>query len=84
LQLIMVAAVVAYPELVSGGIEKVQKIDADKALETMGLPPADVPAAMPASGAASGAESGSKSAEDDPMKALEDAIKKDAAAPKKP
>jgi TRAP-type mannitol/chloroaromatic compound transport system permease large subunit len=84
LQLIMVAAVVAYPELVSGGIEKVQKIDADKALETMGLPPADVPAAIPAPGAASGAEGGGKPAEDDPMKALEEAIKKDAAAPKKP
>jgi hypothetical protein len=91
LQLIMVAAVIAYPELVSGGIEKVEKIDADKALETMGLPSADEAAsapegeagAAPAEGAASGAEDG-KSAEDDPMKALEESMKKDAAGAKKP
>jgi TRAP-type mannitol/chloroaromatic compound transport system permease large subunit len=91
LQLIMVAAVIAYPELVSGGIEKVEKIDADKALETMGLPSADEAAsapegeagAAPAEGAASGAEDG-KSAEDDPMEALEESMKKDAAGAKKP
>jgi len=91
LQLIMVAAVITYPELVSGGIEKVEKIDADKALETMGLPSADEAAsapegeagAAPAEGAASGAEDG-KSAEDDPMKALEESMKKDAAGAKKP
>jgi tripartite ATP-independent transporter DctM subunit len=91
LQLIMVAAVIAYPELVSGGIEKVEKIDADKALESMGLPSADEAAsapegeagAAPAEGAASGAEDG-KSAEDDPMKALEESMKKDAAGAKKP
>jgi hypothetical protein len=87
----MVAAVIAYPELVSGGIEKVEKIDADKALESMGLPSADEAAsapegeagAAPAEGAASGAEDG-KSAEDDPMKALEESMKKDAAGAKKP
>ena len=91
LQLIMVAAVIAYPELVSGGIEKVEKIDADKALESMGLPSADEAAsapegeagAAPAEGSASGAEDG-KSAEDDPMKALEESMKKDAAGAKKP
>ena len=91
LQLIMVAAVITYPELVSGGIEKVEKIDADKALESMGLPSADEAAsapkgeagAAPAEGAASGAEDG-KSAEDDPMKALEESMKKDAAGAKKP
>jgi TRAP-type mannitol/chloroaromatic compound transport system permease large subunit len=91
LQLIMVAAVIAYPELVSGGIEKVEKIDADKALESMGLPSADEAAsapegeaaAEPADGAASGAEEG-KTAEDDPMKALEESMKKDAGGAKKP
>jgi TRAP-type mannitol/chloroaromatic compound transport system permease large subunit len=91
LQLIMVAAVIAYPELVSGGIEKVEKIDADKALDSMGLPSADEAAsapegeaaAEPADGAASGAEEG-KTAEDDPMKALEESMKKDAGGAKKP
>jgi len=90
LQLIMVTAVVAYPELVSGGIEKVEKIDADKALETMGLPPpeeaasaADGEGAAAPEGAASGAEEG-KLADDDPMKALEESMKRDAATGKKP
>jgi len=90
LQVIMVTAVVAYPELVSGGIEKVEKIDADKALETMGLPPpeeaasaADGEGAAAPEGAASGAEEG-KLADDDPMKALEESMKRDAATGKKP
>jgi predicted histidine transporter YuiF (NhaC family) len=89
LQLIMVAVVITYPEVVSGGIEKVEKIDADKALESMGLPSADEAASAPegaaesADGAASGAEEG-KTAEDDPMKALEESMKKDAGAGKKP
>jgi TRAP-type mannitol/chloroaromatic compound transport system permease large subunit len=91
LQLIMVAAVVAYPELVSGGIEKVEKIDADKALESMGLPTAEetppepsADAASAPEGAASGAEEGAATDENDPMKALEDSMKKDAAGAKKP
>ena len=90
LQLIMVAAVVAYPELVSGGIEKVEKIDADKALESMGLPTQEEAPAEP-EGAASAAEDGASAPEggaatsdDDPMKALEDSMKKDAAGAKKP
>ncbi len=91
LQLIMVAVVVFNPELVSGGLEKVEKIDADKALETMGLPTAEEAAsapesgqpAAPAEGAASGAEEG-KPADDDPRKALEESMKKDAAGAKKP
>jgi len=91
LQLVMVTAVVAYPELVSGGIEKVEQIDADKALESMGLPsaedaasaPADEPSAEPADGAASGADA-NQAADDDPMKALQDSMKKDAEGGKKP
>ncbi len=89
LQLIMVAAIVFNPELVSGGIEKVEQIDADKALESMGLPAADESASEPDSdvpapeGEASAPEAGA-SDEDDPMKALEDSMKKDAAGAKKP
>jgi hypothetical protein len=63
----MVVAVVMNPQLVSG-------IDADKALETMGLPEG---AASDAEGAASAAE-GDSTEEDDPMKALEESMKKDA------
>ena len=91
LQVIMVAAVVFNPELVSGGIEKVELIDADKALETMGLPPAEEAASSPfgeaeaADPGASAAEGeAAAAAEDDPMKALEESMKKDAAGTKKP
>jgi TRAP-type mannitol/chloroaromatic compound transport system permease large subunit len=79
LQLIMVVAVIAYPQLTTSGIEKVELIDADKALETMGIEP------MPTESGASettdplqpGAQSSEPAAEDDPMKALEDQIKKE-------
>jgi TRAP-type mannitol/chloroaromatic compound transport system permease large subunit len=92
LQLIMVAAVVFNPELVSGGIEKTETIDADKALETMGLPTAEEAAPEASEDAASAPEGGASepeagsggSADDDPMKALEDSMKKDAAGAKKP
>jgi len=91
LQVIMVAAVIINPELVSGGMEKVELIDADKALETMGLPPAEEAASSPfgeaeaADPGASAAEGeAAAAAEDDPMKALEESMKKDAAGTKKP
>jgi TRAP-type mannitol/chloroaromatic compound transport system permease large subunit len=99
LQLVMVAAIVAYPSLVISGIDKVELIDADKALQDMKLPDQETPEAEPsvpatpgsADGAASGASGGglpdpaaAKEEADDPMKAIQDAIKKDAAAGKKP
>ncbi len=84
LQLCMLATVVAFPELVSGGIEKVETIDADKALETMGLPEPE-PAAPEASEEAASAPDSAASEpgaspqdDDDPMKALEESMKKDA------
>jgi TRAP-type mannitol/chloroaromatic compound transport system permease large subunit len=82
LQLAMVAAIIAFPQLVTGGIVEGQKIDADKALETMGIPDAQEPAPATLDPAASEPEGGaSQPAEEeaeDPMKALEDAVKKDA------
>ena len=86
LQLCMVATVVAFPELVSSGIVKTETIDADKALETMGLPePVPEPAPPEAEeGGASAPEAAASDAgtspqdDDDPMKALEEAMKKDA------
>jgi len=80
LQIIMLAAVIAYPELVSGGLDKVELIDADKALEGMGLPDAEPAASEPAADAASAPDSGASEVDDnDPMKALEESMKKDAA-----
>jgi TRAP-type mannitol/chloroaromatic compound transport system permease large subunit len=81
LQLIMVAAVIAFPNLVTGGIDQGVKVDADKALETMGLPSAEEPAApapeLSASEPASAEGEKKEGEEEDPMKALEDAMKKD-------
>jgi TRAP-type mannitol/chloroaromatic compound transport system permease large subunit len=87
LQLCMVAAVVAFPTLVTGGIEKVETIDADKALETMGLPDpepepvadetaGDVP--QEAASAPDAAASEPALEDDDPMKALEESMRRDA------
>ncbi len=43
LQLVMVAAIVAYPSLVISGIDKVELIDADKALQDMVIPEREAP-----------------------------------------
>ena len=74
LQLVMVAAIIIEPDLVSSGLKKGPEINAEEALQgmrdaggtTMRSRAADAP-----SGAASGA------ADDDPMKALLDALKDD-------
>ncbi|HLL19183.1 MAG TPA: C4-dicarboxylate ABC transporter, partial [Rubrivivax sp.] len=79
LQLIMVAALIAFPQLVTQGIQKIQGIDADKALEGMGLPDAE-PAereADAAADAASAPEAGGPRDDNDPMRALEESMKKD-------
>jgi TRAP-type mannitol/chloroaromatic compound transport system permease large subunit len=83
LQLIMVAVVIAYPQLVTGGIEKTVQIDADKALEQMqdagrqstidnskGESPAAIPGATP--GASPGADD-----KEDPLKGLLESLKED-------
>jgi TRAP-type mannitol/chloroaromatic compound transport system permease large subunit len=94
LQLVMVATIVAYPSMVISGIDKVELIDADKALNEMVLPERETPSAEPAVPAAAEAASASggeapdsapaKEEDEDPMKAIMDAVKKDAAGSKKP
>jgi TRAP-type mannitol/chloroaromatic compound transport system permease large subunit len=97
IQLVMVAALIAFPQLVTGGIEQAEAIDADKALQEM-TPGSEEPATAPdqaasepqagaseSSAAASEPAEGTKNEDekaDDPMKALEEAIKKDEAAKK--
>ncbi len=98
LQVMVVASVVAFPQLVISGIDKGPNIDAEAALEalrvpgpgklaplpTFGLPAA--PAAgtgAPGEGAsAPGGDAGAGATADDPMKAILDAVKKDAEAKK--
>ena len=89
LQLIMVATVIAVPNLVIGGITQVDKVDADKVLQQLTAPTSGEEETTPASAdaAASGTagEAGPKTEEekaaeeDDPMKALMESMKKDAA-----
>jgi TRAP-type mannitol/chloroaromatic compound transport system permease large subunit len=91
LQVVMVAVVIAMPQLVTGGIDAGVKVDADKALESMGVRPereatpmpsvgAD-PASAPAAGGVPVPPSKADTAAD-AMKALQDAVKEDAAAKK--
>jgi tripartite ATP-independent transporter DctM subunit len=88
LQLIMVGATIAFPNLVIDGITQTQKVDADKVLQQMleAAPEAEPSASEPEAGASSpaaepGQESGEEkqAEEDDPMKALMESMKKDAA-----
>ena len=73
LQLIMVAAVVAFPSLVAGGLEsKGPAIDADKAFEQ--LQADDLKTEQ---GAGPGASAPGGGAEEDPMKGLLDAVKEE-------
>ena len=89
LQLIMVAVVIAYPKLVTGGIDVGVKVDAEKALQEMtdSANAARDPAASasePDAGASAPEGSASEPAaeEEDPMKALEEAVKKEQAGKK--
>ena len=89
LQLIMVAVVIAYPKLVTGGIDVGVKVDAEKALQEMtdSATAARDPAASasePDAGASAPEGSASEPAaeEEDPMKALEEAVKKEQAGKK--
>ena len=90
LQLTMVVAVIAFPGLVTGGIEKGEKVDADTVLQQMQEKDqkdnASAAAAAAGPGAAASApEAGASApageeaplADDDPMKALQDAMKAD-------
>jgi tripartite ATP-independent transporter DctM subunit len=82
LQLIMLASVIAFPQLVTGGIVQGEKIDADKALREMVMPGAPGAPGLPAP---SGLEMptaprlNSPSAGQDAMRALRESIREDKA-----
>jgi TRAP-type mannitol/chloroaromatic compound transport system permease large subunit len=91
LQVIMVATIIAYPKLVIDGITDTgPAIDADKALQEFNMPQREAPAppSLPG-GPTSDAGTGGlpvpqKAADEDPMKAIQDALKREAEAGKKP
>ncbi len=73
LQICMIAAIMLFPNLVTGGIEKTEKLTAEQVMEQLAMPPADdEPAADPATEPASG----ESKEEEDPMKALLEATEK--------
>jgi TRAP-type mannitol/chloroaromatic compound transport system permease large subunit len=89
LQLIMVGAVIAFPNLVTGGIEKTEQLDPDKVLQQMQMQPresfSDTPPAVPAvPGATPGSDplTPPQEEKEDPMKGLLESIQKERA--KKP
>ena len=85
IQIIMVGLIIAFPGIVSSGLDKVQKMDLDKIgnemMENMAPPSFEAPAmpempgAAPAPGGAEApAAPAAPAAEDDPMKALQDSM----------
>ena len=72
LQLIMVAAIMLFPNLVTGGIEKIDNLSADQVMEQMQIPGVEQPEAE------ADKKEGEAAKEDDPMKALLEANEKDA------
>jgi TRAP-type mannitol/chloroaromatic compound transport system permease large subunit len=89
IQIIMVGLIIAFPGVVSRGGDDDDKLDADKVLQELDMRTDEEKAAPPleaasdAEAAASDAQGEAPLADDDPMKALEEAVKKEAEAAKK-
>jgi hypothetical protein len=80
LQIMMVAAVIMYPGLVTSGLAQEKGLGADEILERLRAPDSSPEAAPPSiDPAASQPEPGSSADNNDDMKALLDALKKDEA-----
>ncbi len=80
LQLIMVAAVISFPALVTGGLVKEESLSNTEIMDLLNMPePAEV---EPATIEMPGSEGEGKTEEIDPMKAMQDEMNKAADAPK--
>ncbi len=82
LQLIMVVAVIAFPVLVTGGIQKEESLSSDQIMNQLEMPKSEE-AADPTTGMDTGAKSDDAAGdaakdEEDPMKAMMEAAEKDA------
>jgi len=75
LQLVMVAAIMLFPNLVTGGIEKVDKLNAEQVLEQLQMPKSEEEIKEEAEEAEASEAAEAASKEDDPMKALEEATR---------
>jgi tripartite ATP-independent transporter DctM subunit len=70
IQIIMVTLIIFFPGIVSGGLDKQEKVDLDQVQLQM-------EATSSSNAAAAAASSAGKAEEDDPMKAMQDALEKD-------
>ena len=75
IQIIMVGLIIAFPGIVSSGLDKTEKIDLDKVVLEVQAEPASEAASAPEGGAS--AAEGDQKADDDPMKAMEESMAKD-------
>jgi len=76
IQIIMVGLIIAFPGIVSSGLDKTEKVDLDKVVLEVQAEPA-APAASAPEGGASAAEGEQQAADDDPMKAMEESMAKE-------
>ncbi|WP_096698114.1 TRAP transporter large permease subunit [Polaromonas sp. AER18D-145] len=74
IQVVMVGLIIAFPGIVSSGLDKVEKIDLDKVILQVQEEPVE---AVPVPGSAAEAAAEQKLADDDPMKAMQDSMDKD-------
>jgi TRAP-type mannitol/chloroaromatic compound transport system permease large subunit len=74
IQIVMVGLIIAFPGIVSSGLDKVEKFDLDKVILEVQQEPVE---ATPAAGSAEEAAAEKRLADDDPMKAMQDAMDKD-------
>lgn len=74
IQIVMVGLIIAFPGIVSSGLDKVEKLDLDKVILEVQQEPVEAP---PTPGSAAEAAAEKKLADDDPMKAMEDSMAKE-------
>ncbi len=75
IQIIMVALIIFFPGIVSSGLDKEEKIDLDQVQLQMEASSNPTPSATP--DAATTTEEGKKAEEEDPMKAMQEALEKE-------
>ena len=71
----MVGLIIAFPGIVSSGLDKTEKVDLDTVVLEVQAEPASEAASAPEGGAS--AAEGDQQADDDPMKAMEESMAKD-------
>jgi len=76
IQIVMVGLIIAFPGIVSSGLDKKEVYDMEKVQREMeaNLPPMDQIAPAPDDGASAPTDGASAPAEDDPLKALQDSM----------